>query len=115
MDPINSIDLAHQLKQEASRFLNKEITTISGYCKNNLETICQQSVLVSICINSGLITDINRPFFLSRIAVMLQDFVRSLLGLLQSTIQKLSILLINALWKSISNATGLPINKFLMY
>lgn len=115
MKPINSIDLALQLKEAASRFLNKKITVVSGYCKNKLETICQQSVLVSNCINTGLITDNNRPYFLSRIVTILQDFVRSLIGLLQNTIQKLLEILITTLWQSISNATGLPLKKFLLH
>lgn len=115
MEPINSIDLTQKLKQAASEFLNKEIDTVSGYCKKSLKAIAQQAVIISININTGTITDINRPFFLSRIALMLQDFVRSLIGLLLITKEKLLDILINVLLNALFIATGIPINKLLMY
>jgi hypothetical protein len=115
MEPINSTELLRELKQTASALLKKEISTISGYSKIELRAIVQQTILVSHGIKSGEIHDVNRAFYLTRIAVMVQHFVRSLAGLMVSTVEKLWNALIKVLWGAISKATGLPLEKFNTY
>ena len=115
MEPINSTELIRELKQTSSALLKKEVSTISGFSKIELRAIVQQTILVSLSMNSGEINDVNRAFYLTRIAVMVQHFVRSLAGVMVSIIEKLWNALIQVLWNAISKATEVPLEKFKTY
>ena len=115
MQPINSSELTRELKQTASTFLKKEVSTISGFSKTELRTIVQQTILVSLSINSGEISEVNRAFYLTRIALFVQHFVGALAGLLVADVEQLWNALIQVLWKALSKATGLPLEKFQTY
>lgn len=101
--------LIAEIKDISTGILKKDVTQLRGFSARQVEALARQTALVSAGIASGEITEETRDFFLDNLEDMALNFVKTLRGLLQITIEKLWNGVVGALWKAISGATGITL------
>lgn len=112
MENINIESIIGEIKETAENILGKDLTSMRGFSKRQLENIANQTVLVGNGIATGQISEFNRDFFLSQLVELVKTFVHSLIGLMVATIEKLWNALVNILWSAISKVAGIPLSTF---
>jgi len=108
--PIDTVQLAEDIKLAASQILEKDVTTIRGFSDRQITAIAQQTELVTFGISTGQITEETREFFLDSIEDMVLNFARTLRGLLMVTIEKVWNAVVSVIWQAIDAATGLNLS-----
>lgn len=104
--------LTEDIKSSVSILLNKDVTTVRGFSNRQLTGIASQSGLIASGIVTGQITPATRDFFLEQLVELSHNFVKTLVGLLITTIERLWNAIVTILWKAISTATGITISPF---
>ena len=106
---MSSLDIATlmvDLKNTASSILKQDITTFKNFQERQLKAIARQAALVANGIATGEITEETRPFLLNGIKDLLLNFVKTLIGLIMVTVEKVWNALVMVVWAAISTATG---------
>lgn len=106
--------LTSDIKFTLSEILHKDITTVGGFSNRQLNGIANQTSLIASGIASGEITDATRDFFLDQLVVLAHNFVKTLVGLVIATIERLWNKLVSILWSAISKATGVQLPAFIL-
>ena len=106
---IDMKQLVSDMKSAVSEIVKKDSSTISGFSERQLTGIASQAVLVAKGIASGDINDSNRDFFLDQLVELAHNFVRTLVGLMVVTIEKIWSAIVDVLWKAISAMTGIDL------
>lgn len=101
--------LIADIQAAATGVLKKDITTLGGFSDQQLLALAQQAVLVEAGIVSGQITAATREFFLDGLQEMARNFVATLRGLVEITIEKVWNAVVDVLWKAIRAGTGLAL------
>ncbi|MDQ6761833.1 MAG: hypothetical protein M3015_04290 [Bacteroidota bacterium] len=104
--------LVAEIKDTTSEILHKDITEVGGFSNRQLMGIANQASLIAFGIASGEITEETRDFFLDQIVQLTHNFVRTLVGLLIATIERLWNTIVNIIWGAISKATGFQLPVF---
>ncbi|PID27337.1 MAG: hypothetical protein CR982_06195 [Candidatus Cloacimonadota bacterium] len=107
---IDTTQLVEDMKDAASKILNKDVTTMRGFSRRQIFAIAQQSELVALGIVNGKITEETREFFLDSIEEMVLNFAKTLRGILMVTIEKVWNAIVGVIWKVIEDVTGLNIS-----
>lgn len=107
---INVDQLVSDMKDAATRILDKDVTTLRGFSERQIKAIAIQAQFVAQGIASGQITNETDDFFLDGLEDMAQNFARTLRGLWIVTIEKVWNAIVSVLWKAIDAATGLNIS-----
>lgn len=103
---LNIDQLITDIKNEVSAIIQKDVTTIRGFSNRQLKGIANQSALLAEGIASGGITDYTRDFFLDQLVELAHNFVKTLVGLLIVTIEKIWNAIVDIIWKTISTIIG---------
>jgi hypothetical protein len=104
--PLDIDQLITDIKDVVSQIVAKDATTIHGFSDRQLTGIANQAKLVAAGIVSGDVTDSNRDFFLDQLVQLTHNFVRALVGLLTTTIEKIWNAIVGVIWKAISKIVG---------
>ncbi len=104
--------LVTEIKDTASGIIQKDITEVGGFSHRQLMGIATQASLIASGIASGEITDETRDFFLDQLVELAHNFVRTLVGLVIATIERLWNTIVNIIWEAISKATGFQLPVF---
>ncbi len=99
--------LIADIKTAVSSILEKDISEMRGFSERQVRALAQQTVLVETGILSGDITEETREFFLDSLEQMTLNFVRTLRGLLEITIEKIWNAVVGVLWSAVAASTGL--------
>lgn len=105
-------ELVSEIKDTISGILDKDIKEVGGFSNRQLMGIANQASLIASGIASGEITEETRDFFLDQLVQLAHNFVRTLIGLLIATVERLWNAVVNILWQAISKATGLVLPVF---
>lgn len=103
---INIEDLINDLKKAASDILRKDVSTLRGFEQNQVKALAQHAKLIAVGVASGDIDEDLRNFFIDGLESMALNFVRTLKGLLEVTIEKVWNAVVNVLIKAIETAIG---------
>lgn len=107
-----SVDqLIVEIKDAAKAILGKDISAMRGFSERQLQALAQQAILVESGILSGQITAETREFFLDSLEQMALNFVNTLRGLVEITIEKVWNAIVEAIWRAIGAATGMVLPK----
>lgn len=99
--------LVKDMQDAATGVLQKDVATVQGFSKRQLDAIALQGHVVATGIATGNISGELQQFFLDGLKDMVRSFVRTLHGLLMVTIEKVWNAVVGVLWNAISKATGL--------
>lgn len=89
------------IKDITSGILEKDISTVRGFSKRQVEAIAKQTVIIQKGIANGDIDEDLREFFLDGLEAMALNFVNTLKGILMVTLEKLWNALVNFLYKAV--------------
>lgn len=101
--------LVEDIKDAASRVLQKDVTALRGFSERQVKAVAQQASFIAAGIQSGEITEETRDFFLDSLEDMALNFVKTLRGLLTVTIEKVWNAVVAVIWKAIKAATQIPL------
>lgn len=104
--------LMDEIKSTISGILNKDIKEVGGFSNRQLMGIANQASLIAAGIATGEVTDETRDFFLDQLVQLAHNFVRTLIGLVIATIERLWNAVVNILWQAIAKATGIVLPVF---
>ncbi|PMD98497.1 hypothetical protein BWI97_04900 [Siphonobacter sp. BAB-5405] len=99
--------LMKDISTAVSAVLGKDVTTIQGFRDRQLKAIAQQSVLITAGIATGEITEETREFFLDSLQDMVLNFLKTLQGVAQVTIEKAWNAAVTVIWDAIEKVTGI--------
>lgn len=99
--------LMKDISTAVSAVLGKDITTIQGFRDRQLKAIAQQSALITAGIATGEITEETREFFLDSLQDMVLNFLKTLQGVAQVTIEKAWNAAVTVIWDAIEKVTGI--------
>ncbi len=102
-------ELMTDLKTAISEIVGRDLTTVRGFQERQLKAIAQQAALVSAGILTGDITPETREFFLDGLEDMVLNFLKTLRGILEITIEKAWNAAIRVIWDAIERATGITL------
>lgn len=105
-------ELVDEIKNTVSGILDKDIKEVGGFSDRQLTGIATQASLIASGIVSGEITDETRDFFLDQLVQLAHNFVRTLIGLVIATVERLWNAVVNIIWMAISKATGIVLPVF---
>ncbi|NUT76827.1 hypothetical protein HNO86_17440 [Pseudomonas sp. C1C7] len=106
MAAIDVEQLVTDIKAAANLIINQDIATVKGFSERQLKAIGVQAKLVADGIVTGEITEETREFFLEGIENMTTNFLETLKGLFQITIEKLWNAVVSVVWSAINGAVG---------
>jgi hypothetical protein len=97
----------------ASGVLGKDVTTISGFAESQWKQLATYSIWVGEAILEGDFTgdDALRENFLQSIQDMAHNLVETLMGLAILTVEKTWNAIVNVIWTTLDNATGLTLPR----
>jgi len=104
---ININKLVEDITMAASAIIDKDITTVRGFSKRQVKALAKQTEIIASGIISGDIDEDLEEFFFDSLEDMALNFVRTLRGLLQITIEKVWNAIVNVFWRTIESATGI--------
>src|SRR5262245_41744883 len=106
-------ELAAAMKDAASGIINKDIQTISGFSKDQLQRIERLAIDFSEMVAAGEFRDDPeaQADYLGILEDLSKNFVRTLQGLATITIEKIWNAVVKVLWTAIDKATGLTFPK----
>ena len=96
------------IRDAATEALGKDVATLRGFSQTQVRAIAQQAALIARGIESGEITDETRDYFLDSLEDMALNFVRTLRGLVQITIEKVWNAVVQAIWRFVRDLPGVP-------
>ncbi|PQA58258.1 hypothetical protein [Siphonobacter curvatus] len=99
--------LMKDISTAVSAVLGKDVTTIQGFRDRQLKAIAQQSALITAGIATGEITEETREFFLDSLQDMVLNFLKTLQGVAQVTIEKAWNAAVTVIWDAIEKVTGI--------
>ncbi|OZI05659.1 hypothetical protein BWI93_24825 [Siphonobacter sp. BAB-5385] len=99
--------LMKDISTAVSAVLGKDVTTIRGFRDRQLKAIAQQSALITAGIATGEITEETREFFLDSLQDMVLNFLKTLQGVAQVTIEKAWNAAVTVIWDAIEKVTGI--------
>ncbi|QHG64384.1 hypothetical protein [Pseudomonas putida] len=107
MAAINVEQLVTDIKGAVNAIIKKDIAVVKGFSERQLKAISVQTMLVASGIAAGEITAETREIFLDGIEHMTDNFLATLKGLLQVTVEKLWNAVVGVLWNAINGAIGM--------
>jgi hypothetical protein len=106
MAAIDVEQLVTDIKGAVNAIINKDIVAVKGFSDRQLKAIVVQAKLVAEGIATGEITEETREFFLDGIENMTDNFLATLKGLFQVTVEKLWNAVVGVVWGAINSAIG---------
>lgn len=110
---ISANDLAQQLIGAASSVLNKDLTTVQGFAKSQLQKLAEQGAWIIEAEGMGLFKDnpALRKHFLDGIDQLTRNFVATLVGLALTTIEKIWNAMVNIVWSALEKVVGFALPR----
>jgi hypothetical protein len=81
---------------------NKDVTTIAGFSKNQLQSVAHQAALITGMIEANQFTDDERDFYLIGLKQMIMGFAQTLIGIIEVEIEKIYNAIVEAIYQSIN-------------
>ncbi len=107
--PFDLGQLMNDVTAAVSDVLQKDVTTISGFSRNQLQLLAKQSAWIAEATANNELTDDLRDFFLGNLADMALNFVKVLRGLALIAVEKAWNAVVGVLWKAIGGAAGVAL------
>ncbi len=104
--------LVNEIESTLSSIIKKDITTVRGFSKRQLNGISNQTALLATGIATGQISKNMQDFFLEQLIELARNFVHTLVGLLMATIEKLWNAFVKILWTAIESVIGHSLPSF---
>ena len=106
--PINVNQLVTNIKVAATEVLGRDVATLRGFSEEQVRAIAQHAAFIARGIESGEITAETRDYFLDSLEDMALNFVRTLRGLVQITIERVWNAVVQAIWRFVRDLPGVP-------
>ena len=107
--PFDLSELMNNVTTAVSGVVQKDVTTISGFSRNQLELLAKQSAWIAEATANNELTEELRDFFLNNLAEMALNFVKVLKGLALITVEKAWNAVVGVLWDAIGRAAGIAL------
>lgn len=107
--PLNQAQLVSDIQVAARGVLQRDLAGISGFKAAGLKRLAVQAQVVADGIAAGTISELNRPFFINDLKNRTRNFVHTLIGLFEITVDKLIDAIVRVLVSAIGAAVGFPI------
>ena len=104
--PFDLGELMEAIKAAASDILTKDVATMSGFSKTQLQGLAKQAAWIAEATAKKELTKAQQDFFLKNLADMARDFVKVLKGLALITVEKVWNAVVKVLWDAIGGAIG---------
>jgi len=99
--------IIEEIKLAAKGVLSKDISTMRGFSERQLRALAQQTEMVGKGLLTGDIGQDLKDFFLDSLEDMALNFVKTLKGMLQVTIEKVWNAIVGVLWDAIERISGI--------
>lgn len=106
---INIAQLITDIKDVVATILRKDISEVRGFQERQVEALAKQAQLIASGVANGDIDDELRKFFIDNLEQMALNFVKTLKGLMEITIEKVWNAVVNTLLETISNIIGVAV------
>jgi hypothetical protein len=103
---INIQQIISDILNAGSNILKKDISSLRGFEMNQVRALAQHSKLIASGIVTGEINNELKNFFLEGLESMALNFVRTIKGLVEITIEKVWNAIVEVLFKAIEVAAG---------
>ncbi|CAB3751794.1 hypothetical protein [Paraburkholderia humisilvae] len=84
----------------------QDVTTVEGFSQTQLQSLAQQSALITGMIEANEFTDDERDFYLIGLKQMAMGFAQTLIGIVVVEVEKLFNAIITAIYQSINTIAG---------
>lgn len=85
---INIEQIVSDIKGAITKIAKKDFSDIRGFQQNQAEALAKQAKIIAIGVANGEISDDLKEFFIDGLEAMTLNFVKTLKGLLEVTIEK---------------------------
>jgi hypothetical protein len=109
--PVDVRALIGEIVQAASAQLGKDVTTLAGFSRDQVEGLARQAQLIAAAFASGHLSEADRDFFLDDLKQTTQDFANTLAGLEIVDIEKVWNATVTILWSAIGAAAQVALPK----
>jgi hypothetical protein len=104
MMPIDVQALVEQTTRAVSTQIGKDVMTLTGFSRDQVEGLARQAQLIAAAFASGHLSQDDRSFFLDDLKQTTRDFVNTLAGLAAVEVEKAWNAAVTALWSAIGTA-----------
>lgn len=109
--PVDVDALIGEIVQAAGAQLGKDVTTLTGFSREQVEGLARQAQLIAAAFASGHLSEADRDFFLDDLKQTTQDFANTLAGLAIVDIEKVWNTTVTILWSAIGTAAQVALPK----
>ena len=99
--------LVEDIIKVTSEIIEKDVTTLRGFSRRQVNALAKQAELISSGLVSGDIDEDLKEFFLDSLEDMALNFVKTLRGLLLITIERVWNAIVNVFWEAINSVIGI--------
>lgn len=103
---IDPLLLVTDIKGAATAILGKDVTTITGFSNRQINGLATQASLVATGVANGEIAGDTLTFFLDQLIDLTENFVKTMVGLLIVTIEKIWNAIVKVIWSAIEKVAG---------
>ena len=107
--PIDLNALIGSITRTASDELGRDVTTVDGFARDQVEALARHAQLIAAAIASGSLSQSQADFFRADLQLMAQNFVNTLKGLAEVDLEKVWNAVVSTLWGAIDAALGLAL------
>ncbi len=105
--PIDVPSLVSSIARLASAELGRDVTTIEGFARDQVEGLARQAKLIAAAIASGHLSPSETADALTDLQTTAEDFAATLVGLALVDVEKVWNAAVGALWSAIGTAAGI--------
>jgi FMN-dependent NADH-azoreductase len=109
MSALDVNQLFNDIVGAASGVLNKDVTTVQGFAKSQIQAIAHQAYLIAAGIKDGSIGADLQAYFLDNLEEMAKSFAYTLVGILTVVLEKIFNAVVAVLWKAVGTAAGVAL------
>jgi phosphoenolpyruvate synthase/pyruvate phosphate dikinase len=99
--------LISDITDAASNVLKKDVTKIKGFQERQIEGLAKQAKLIATGIASGEIDQDLQKFFIEGLEAMTMNFVRTLRGLVEATVERVWNAVMDVIVKTIGKVVDI--------
>lgn len=104
--PFDLDELVDRLKEAASGVLEEDVTTISGFSRQQLAAMAKQAAWIAEAAAKRELEGDLLEFFLKNLQDLARNFAQALRGLVALTVERVWNALVGVLWDAIERVAG---------
>jgi hypothetical protein len=109
--PIDVPLLVSSITRTPSAELGRDVATVEGFARDQVEGLAQQARLIAAAIANGQLTESEAGGALADLKATAEDFAATLVGLTVVDVEKVWNAAVGALWTAIETAAGIALPR----